>query len=67
MMRSNWVHRIILSIFFSIVQWLLISELWVEMSFFKYIIIEFFIVICLKLFNFTCSKAGINIENDHKN
>jgi accessory gene regulator protein AgrB len=60
MMISNGVHRIILSTLFSIVQWLIINFLWVEMSFFKYMIIEIFIIICLKLFNFTCSKTGIN-------
>jgi hypothetical protein len=62
-MKSNWIHRIILSIIFSVVNWFIISNLWIEMSLFEYIIIELFIVISLKVYIFVCSKTGINKEN----
>jgi len=58
-MKLNWVHRLVLSILFSIINWLIIDSFWIEMSFIEYFIIELIVVVSLKLYIFTGSKFGI--------
>jgi len=63
----NWIHRLLLSICFSIFNWFIIN-LFAEIELWLYIIIELFIVISFKLYIFTCSYFRINDQiNIRKN
>lgn len=54
------VHSLLLSILFSIVNWLVIKNLIIEVSFIKYFFMELIFVLSLKLYIFTKSKLDLN-------
>lgn len=53
------VHTFLMGMLFSVVSWLVIKNLIVEMSFIKYFIIEIFIVGMLKLSTYVNQKLGL--------
>lgn len=55
-----YVHRLILSLLFSIINWKIIDALLIEMPFWKYFIIEISILIMIKFLTFTYEKAGLD-------
>jgi hypothetical protein len=52
-------HGFILACLFSIINWLLIDKLIIEISFFKYVLIEIILVLSIKMFKFTKQKLGL--------
>jgi len=53
------VHTFLLGMLFSVVSWLVIKNLIVEMNFIRYFIIEIFIVGMLKLSTYINQKLGL--------
>jgi hypothetical protein len=53
------VNTFLVGILFSVVSWLVVKNLIVEMSFIKYFIIEIFIVGMLKLSTYVNQKLGL--------
>jgi hypothetical protein len=56
---ERMVHTFLVGILFSVVSWLVIKNLIIEMSFIKYFIIEIFIVGMLKLSTYVNQKLGL--------
>lgn len=54
------IHRFILSLLFSIINWKLIDAFLIELPFWKYFIIEISILIMIKFLTFTYEKAGLD-------
>mgnify|MGYP000941322230 CR=1 FL=1 len=50
------IHRGLLSLAFSVLNWSVIKTFLVELPFWKYIIIELFLVISMKFYIFTIRK-----------
>jgi hypothetical protein len=50
------INRTILSILFSILNWKLINIFLIDIPFYKYFIIEIFLIVSMKLFIFTTQK-----------
>lgn len=59
-----YVHRIILSILFSIINWQIINAWLIKMPFWKYFIIEISIIITVKILIFTYEKLGLEEIED---
>lgn len=59
-----YVHRIILSILFSIVNWQIINALLIKISFWKYFIFEISILIMVRVLIFTYEKLGLGETED---
>jgi hypothetical protein len=53
------LHRFIISMLFSAASWLIINNLIIEISFWKYFIIEILLVIMLKLSTLLTTKLGL--------
>lgn len=58
-----YVHRFLISVLFSIVNWQLINKFLIEIPIWKYFIIEISILIMVKILIFTYEKIGLQ-END---
>jgi len=54
-----WVHRLILSLCFSFVTWIIINMLLIKISIIKYFVLEFLLLLSAKMYIFTCSKFNI--------
>ena len=54
------IHSFLLSFLFTVLTWIVVNKLILEMSFIRYLIIEFILIISLKLFNFTKLKLKLN-------
>jgi hypothetical protein len=54
------VHSFLLGVFFSIINWFLINQFIIEISIFKYILVELIFVISVKLYKFTRLKFNLN-------
>ena len=54
------IHRFILSLLFSIINWKLIDAFLIELPFWKYFIIEISILVMIKFLTFTYEKAGLD-------
>jgi hypothetical protein len=57
--REKVIHSFLLAVFISIINWLVISKFIVEMSIFKYFLIEIILILSIKLFTFTKQKLGL--------
>ena len=53
-------HSLLLSISFSIINWKIVDFFLIDITFWKYIIIEVILVISIKLFKFTKQKLKID-------
>jgi hypothetical protein len=53
------VHRLLISIVFSVVNWILIDWLIIELPLWKYFLIELFLVISMKFYIFTTRKMKL--------
>lgn len=53
------IHRLLISLVFSFFNWMLIDWLIVELPFWKYIIIELFLVVSMKFYIFTTRKMKL--------
>jgi|688.fasta_scaffold206681_3 hypothetical protein len=53
---SKQVHAVILAFLFSIVNWLIVKNLIIEITFIKWIFIEILFAFSMKLYNFTVTK-----------
>lgn len=51
-----WFHRLVLSAIFSVLNWLLVDWLIVELSFLKYFFVEVLLIVSLKLYTFISSR-----------
>lgn len=50
------LNKTVLSILFSILNWKLITTFLIEVSFYKYFIIEILLIVSMKIFIFTTQK-----------
>ena len=53
------IHRALISLVFSIINWMLIDYLLVDLPFWKYFIIELFLVVSMKFYIFTTRKMNL--------
>jgi hypothetical protein len=53
------VHRLFISLVFSIMNWMLIDWLIIELPVWKYFVIELFLVISMKFYIFTTRKMKL--------
>lgn len=53
------VHRLLISIVFTVFNWIVIDFFIVDLPFWKYLIIELFLVISLKFYTFTTRKLNL--------
>ena len=60
--KEKVFHNIIIAIFFSIVNWLIVDNLIIPISFWKYLIIELMFVLSQKLFKFTVLKLKLEYK-----
>jgi hypothetical protein len=58
--REKFFHSFIIGILFSIINWLIIDNFIIKLSIFKYILIEFLLVISIKFYKFTKLKLNLN-------
>lgn len=54
-----YVHRFVLSVLFSIINWTIIDTFLIKMPLWKYFIIEISVLIMVKLLIFTYQKFGL--------
>ena len=60
--KEKVFHNIIIAILFSIVSWLIVDNLIIPISFWKYLIIELMFVLSQKLFKFTVLKLKLEYK-----
>jgi hypothetical protein len=53
------IHRLFISLVFSIMNWMLIDWLIIELPVWKYFVIELFLVISMKFYIFTTRKMKL--------
>lgn len=53
------IHRALISLVFSVINWILIDLLLVDLPFWKYFIIELFLVVSMKFYIFTTRKLNL--------
>jgi hypothetical protein len=53
------VHRTVLSIIYAAFNWMIVNWLIIELPFWKYLIIELFLVISMKFYIFTTRKIQL--------
>lgn len=53
------VHRLLISLVFTAINWVLIDWLIVEIPFWRYLIVEVFLVVSLKFYTFTIRKLNL--------
>jgi hypothetical protein len=58
--KEKFFHSFIIGILFSIINWLIIDNFIIKLSIFKYILIEFLLVISIKFYKFTKLKLNLN-------
>ena len=56
---QNWVHRLIVSLIFSVGNWWVIDRLIIDISILKYFLIEILILVMVKLLIFVYKLTGI--------
>ena len=59
-LKEKFFHSFFLGVLFSILNWLIIDKLIINLSITKYIFIELTLVISIKLFKFTKAKLNLN-------
>lgn len=57
------IQKIAIASLFTLLNYLIISTCIVDLSFWKYLIVEFVLIISYKFYNFTISK--LNLHNQH--
>lgn len=57
--REKFLHGFIISILLSIVNWFIIDKLIINISFWKYFILELIFVVSMKLYKFTLQKLQL--------
>jgi hypothetical protein len=57
--QEKRIHRALISLVFSLINWLLVDLFLVELPFWKYFIIELFLVISMKFYIFTTRKMNL--------
>jgi len=58
--REKFFHSFLIGILFSLINWLIIDNFIIRVSIFKYILIEFVLVMSVKFFKFTKLKLNLN-------
>ena len=58
------VQKIAIASLFTLLNYLIISTCIIELSFWKYLIVEFVLIISYKFYNFTISKLNLQSNND---
>ena len=58
--KEKVIHTLILSLMFSIISWLVVDNLVIDISFLKYFLIEIILIISLKFYKFTIQKFKLN-------
>lgn len=53
------IHKLLISLVFSVLNWIVVDWLIVELPFWKYIIIELFLVVSMKFYIFTTRKLKL--------
>jgi hypothetical protein len=53
------IHLLILGLLFSIINWIIIKKLIVEISIFQYFFIEIILVLSMKIYKFTKQKVDL--------
>jgi hypothetical protein len=53
------VHRLLISLVFTALNWVVVDFLIVDVSFWRYLIIELFLVVSLKFYTFTTRKLNL--------
>jgi hypothetical protein len=53
------VHKLLLSIIYALFNWMIVNWLVVELSFWKYLIIELFLLVSMKFYIFTTRKMNL--------
>ena len=66
MQIPNYVHRLLISILFSIVNWKLIDLILIDIQIWKYFIIEFTILIMVRLLAFTYIQLNIDTNEEEE-
>jgi hypothetical protein len=57
---EKYIHSTLLGIVCSFITWLIVDNLFINIPFWKYFIIELILVAMLKLYTFTITKLGLN-------
>jgi len=58
--KEKFFHSFLIGILFSLINWLIIDNFIIRVSIFKYILIEFVLVMSVKFFKFTKLKLNLN-------
>jgi len=58
--KEKMIHTLVLSLMFSIISWLVVDNLIIDISFLKYFLIEIILIISLKFYKFTIQKFKLN-------
>lgn len=53
------IHKLFLSLVFTIINWIVIDQLIVEISFIKYIFVEVLLLVSMKFYIFTTRKLKL--------
>lgn len=53
------IHRLVLSTIYTLFNWIIVNWLIVDISFWRYLIIEVFLVISMKFYIFTTRKMNL--------
>lgn len=61
------VHKLLISLVFTLVNWVIVDNFIVEVPFWKYLIIEVFLVISMKFYTFTTLKIDRYGRNTDSN
>ena len=57
--KEKIIHSFILALLISIINWIIIDNFIVEISFFKYFLIEIILILSIKLYKFTKQKLRL--------
>ena len=53
------IHRLVVSILFSLLNWVVVKNLIIELPFWKYFIIELLLLVSMKFYIFTIQKLKL--------
>jgi len=56
---EKMIHRFLISLVFSLFNWVIIDHFIVELAFVKYIFVELFLLVSMKFYIFTTQKLKI--------
>jgi hypothetical protein len=57
--KENMIHRLMIGTLFTIMNYFLVNNLIINISFTKYFLIELILVLSMKLFKFTVNKLDL--------